>query len=158
MLGLGDDEQRELRLAAPLHDVGKVALPLDLLTKSGPLSPLEMETVKTHTTVGSRILRGSGSSLLDAAETIARTHHERWDGRGYPAGLAGQAIPLAGRLVAIADSFDVLTHDSPYRAATDVDSAVAEIKRCRGTWYDPAVVDAFSSIDHRRLVSTGDPS
>jgi putative two-component system response regulator len=153
VLGLSDTELRELRLAGPLHDVGKVALPHDLLTKPGRLSALEMETVKTHTTVGSRLLRGSGSSLLDAAEVIARTHHERWDGRGYPNGLEGEAIPLAGRIVAIADSFDVITHEAPYRAALDVDAAVEEIERGRGTHYDPRAVDAFTTLDHHRMLS-----
>jgi putative two-component system response regulator len=153
VLGLGDAELRELRLAGPLHDVGNVALPLELLTKRGRLTPLEMETVKTHTMVGSRLLRGSGSSLLDAAEVIARTHHERWDGRGYPAGLAADAIPIAGRLVAIADAFDVLTHDTPYREATDVETAAAEIGSARGAAYDPEAVDAFATLDHHRLTS-----
>jgi putative two-component system response regulator len=153
VLGLTDAELRDLRLAGPLHDVGKVALPQDLLNKPGRLTPLEMETVKTHTTVGSRLLRGSGSALLDAAEVIARTHHERWDGRGYPNGLAGEEIPLPGRLVAIADSFDVLTHDAPYRVAMDVDAAVEEIARGRGTSYDPHAVDAFRTLDHHRIAT-----
>ena len=155
VLGLEDGDLRELRLAGPLHDVGKVALPIDLLTKPGRLTPLEMETVKTHTTVGSRLLRGSGSPLLDIAEIIARTHHERWDGRGYPERLAGEEIPLAGRLVAVADAFDVLTHDTPYQAAMDVDAAVEEITRLRGSAYDPEAVDAFRTLDHARLLSIG---
>ncbi len=156
VLGLPEPDLRDLRLAGPLHDVGKVALPQELLTKPGRLNALEMETVKTHTTVGSRLLRGSGSALLDAAEVIARTHHERWDGRGYPQGLARDDIPLPGRLVAIADAFDVLTHDAPYRAAMDVDAAVEEIRRGRGTAYDPDAVDAFTTLDHHRLMSASE--
>jgi putative two-component system response regulator len=155
VMGLDDRDLRELRLAGPLHDVGKVALPIDLLTKPGRLTPLEMETVKTHTTVGSRLLRGSGSPLLDTAEIIARTHHERWDGLGYPDRLAADEIPLAGRLVAVADAFDVLTHDTPYKPAMDVDSAVEEITRLRGSAYDPEAVDAFRTLDHARLLSIG---
>jgi putative two-component system response regulator len=154
VLGLPDAEGRELRLAGPLHDVGKVALPLELLTRHGRLTPLEMETIKTHTTVGSRLLRGSGSALLDTAEVIARTHHERWDGRGYPDGLAGEEIPLPGRLVAIADAFDVLTHDCPYHAAMGVDAAVEEIERGSGAAYDPAAVHAFRTLDHHRLMAS----
>jgi len=153
VLGLDESELREIRLAGPLHDVGKVAVPSELLTKPGRLTPLEMETVKTHTTVGSRLLRGSGQPLLDTAEVIAHTHHERWDGRGYPQRLARDEIPLAGRLVAIADAFDVMTHDSPYRAAVDVGAAVEEIERERGRAYDPDAVDAFTTLDHHRLVT-----
>jgi putative two-component system response regulator len=153
VLGLDEAELRDLRLAGPLHDVGKVALPLDLLTKRGRLTPLENETMKTHTTVGSRLLRGSGSPLLDTAAAIARSHHERWDGLGYPDGLAGEAIPLAARLVAVADAFDVLTHDTPYQAAMGVEEAIAEIERLRGSAYDPAAVDAFATLDHGRLVA-----
>ncbi len=152
LLGLAAQEVREIRLAGALHDVGKVALPHALLAKPGRLTPLEFETVKTHTTVGSRLLRGSTSSLLDRAEVIARTHHERWDGRGYPARLAGEDIPMSGRLVAIADMFDTLTHERPYRAAMSVDAAVAEIRSHSGRAFDPSAVRAFEALDHVRLL------
>jgi putative two-component system response regulator len=152
LLGLPADEAREIRLAGALHDVGKVALPNDLLTKPGRLTPVEYETVKTHTTVGSRLLRGSSSTLLDRAEIIARTHHERWDGRGYPARLAGEDIPMPGRLVAVADMFDTLTHDRPYRAAMSVDQAVEEIRGMSGRAFDPSAVRAFEALNHARLL------
>jgi putative two-component system response regulator len=152
VLGLPADDVREIRLAGALHDVGKVALPHDLLVKPGRLTPLEWETVKTHTTVGSRLLRGSSSTLLDRAEVIARTHHERWDGRGYPARLAGDDIPISGRLVAVADMFDTLTHERPYRAAMSVDEAVAEIRGQSGRAFDPAAVRAFDALNHARLL------
>jgi putative two-component system response regulator len=153
VLGLPEDEVRDIRSAAPLHDVGKVALPDALLLKPGRLTAVEFETMKTHTTVGSRLLRDSGSSLLMCAEEIARTHHERWDGRGYPAGLRGEDIPLAGRLTAVADVFDGLTHERSYRAAKPLDEAVAEILRLRGSAFDPRVVAAFEELDHARLLA-----
>jgi putative two-component system response regulator len=153
VLGLSAGDVSDIRAAAPLHDVGKIALPDALLTKRGKLTPVEFETMKTHTTVGSRLLRDSGSSLLMRAEEVARTHHERWDGRGYPAGLAGEDIPLAGRLASIADVFDVLTHHRPYREARAVDEAVAEIGRLSGTAFDPRVVSAFDELDHTRLLT-----
>ena len=113
--------------------------------------------MKTHTTIGAQMLGGGAFPLLEMAEAIARTHHEKWDGTGYPAGLAGEEIPLPGRIVAIVDVFDALTHDRPYKEAWTVDAAVAEIERQRGRHFDPRVVDAFlASLDRPRFPSRDD--
>jgi putative two-component system response regulator len=130
-------------LAAPLHDVGKIALPDAILCKPGKLSEPEFEQMKTHATVGGQMLTGSAFALLEVAEEIALTHHERWDGSGYPAGLAGTEIPIAGRIVAVADVYDALTHVRPYKAAWRKSDAMAEITSHAGGHFDPDVVDAF---------------
>jgi putative two-component system response regulator len=132
-----------IRLAAPLHDVGKIALPDAILCKPGKLTPAEFEQMKTHATIGGQMLAGSAFALLEVAEEIALTHHERWDGSGYPAGLAGEAIPIAGRIVAVADVYDALTHVRPYKAAWSKSDAIAEITTDAGSHFDPGVVDAF---------------
>jgi putative two-component system response regulator len=141
-LGLPDAQVSLIRRAAPLHDVGKIGIPDSILLKLGKLTPAEFELVKTHTTIGARILSGSRFALLRLAEEIAFSHHEQWDGRGY-AGLAGDQIPLAGRIVTVADVFDALTQKRPYKAAWPVEEAIAEIERQRGRQFDPDVVDAF---------------
>ena len=133
------------RRAAALHDVGKLALPDSILLKPGPLTEEEREIVKTHTTVGTRILSGGSFPLLRLAEEIALTHHERWDGSGY-AGLAGDAIPLAGRIVAIAEVFDTLVHERPYKEAWSRRDAVEEIRSQSGVGFDPGLVDAFLQV------------
>jgi putative two-component system response regulator len=138
-----------LRRAAALHDVGKIGLPDALLRKSAALSPEEMQVMRTHTTIGAHILGGSQAPLLTMAESIALTHHEHWDGGGYPHHLAGDAIPVEGRIVAVADAFDALTNHRPYREARSVRDALAEIDRYRGSQFDPSVVDAlFRVIPH----------
>ncbi len=142
-LGMGDGEIQMLRLAAALHDIGKVAVPDIILLKPGKLTPEEFDTVKTHAPIGGRILAGGHSPVVQLAEQIARSHHERWDGRGYPEGLAGEAIPLAARILAVADVFDALTHERPYKNAWPVEDAVAEIARQSGAQFDPKVVEAF---------------
>ena len=134
-----------IRRAAPLHDVGKIGIPDSILLKLGPLTAAEFELVKTHTTIGAKILSGSRFALLRLAEEIAFSHHERWDGTGY-AGLAGHQVPLAGRIVAVADVFDALTQKRPYKAAWPLEDAVAEIDRQRGRQFDPDVVEAFLRI------------
>jgi putative two-component system response regulator len=144
-IGLPDAQVSLIRRAAPLHDVGKIGIPDAILLKLGKLTPAEFELVKTHTTIGARILSGSRFALLRLAEEIAFSHHERWDGSGY-AGLAGEQIPLAGRIVAVADVFDALTQKRPYKSAWPVDEAVAEIDRQRGRQFDPKMVDAFLRI------------
>lgn len=146
-LGLQDSEARLLRQAAPLHDIGKLGLPDAILLKRGRLTEDEFEAMKRHTELGARILDNSRSAVLRMAEQIALTHHERWDGSGYPAGRHGEAIPLVGRIVAICDVFDALTHVRPYKPAWSVSAALSEIRTLSGKHFDPRVVQAFLSID-----------
>jgi PAS domain S-box-containing protein len=145
-LGLSEEQIGLLREAAPLHDVGKIAIPDRILLKPGKLTPKEYEVMKTHAALGARLLSGSGSPVLQMATVIAESHHERWDGTGYPNGLAREAIPLVGRVVAVADVFDALTHDRPYKSAWPVEQAVAEIQSAAGSQFDPRVVAAFLTI------------
>ena len=133
--------------AAPLHDVGKIGIPDSILLKRGTLTTAESETMRQHTILGSRILAGSDGEVLRLAEQIALTHHEHWDGNGYPAGLAGEEIPVAGRLVAVADAFDAMTHERTYRSAVAVELALAEISRCSGSQFDPGVVAALLRLN-----------
>ena len=141
--GAKPSEVTLLGKAAPLHDIGKIGIPDMILLKPGKLEPSEFEIMKTHTTIGARILSGSRHSLLQMAETIALTHHERWDGTGYPSGLAGNNIPREGRLVAIADTFDALTHERPYKRAWPMQQVVEEVKSQSGRQFDPEFVAAF---------------
>ena len=129
--------------AAPLHDVGKVAIPDSILLKPGPLTPDERAIVETHAEEGYRLLHGSSSAILEMAAAIALSHQERWDGGGYPRGLAGELIPLEGRIVAIADVFDALTSDRVYRKAFPVEEAVRILREQRGKHFDPVLLDAF---------------
>ena len=144
-VGLADAQVSLIRRAAPLHDVGKIGIPDAILLKLGKLTPDEFALVKTHTSIGARILSGSRFALLRLAEEIARTHHERWDGSGYE-GLAREAIPLAGRIVAVADVFDALTQKRPYKSAWPVEQAIEEMERQRGHQFDPDLIDAFLRI------------
>jgi putative two-component system response regulator len=144
----------QLGRAASLHDIGKTAIPDAILLKPGPLSASEFETMKSHTVIGARILSSSQSSLLQLAATIALSHHERWDGSGYPRRLAGDQIPLVGRIAAVADAFDALTHDRPYKRASPVSDAVAEILNSAGSHFDPEVTGVFAGLDHLRLASS----
>ena len=146
-LGLERHEVKLIREAALLHDVGKVGIPDAILLKAGPLSGEEFDVVKTHPEIGRSILAGSRSGILRAAEEIAAFHHEWWDGSGYPYGLVGEAIPLAARIVALADVFDALTHARPYKPAWPRAEALAEVRRLRGVQFDPAVVDAFEHVE-----------
>jgi putative two-component system response regulator len=152
-LGLDQDQIDLIKLAAPLHDVGKIGVPYQILLKPGKLDPEEFQLMTAHVNVGKFILSGSRSPVLRMAEQIALTHHERWDGSGYVSGLKGAEIPLAGRIVAVADVFDALTHDRPYKKAWPVEEAVAEVCRLSGTQFDPQVVDAFRLLDHDELVT-----
>jgi putative two-component system response regulator len=144
-IGLPDAQVALIRRAAPLHDVGKIGVPDSILLKLGRLTDEEFNLVKTHTTIGARILSGSRFPILRLAEEIAYNHHERWDGNGY-AGIVGNAIPLAGRIVAVVDVFDALTQKRPYKAAWPVGEAIAEIDRQRSKQFDPSLVDAFLRI------------
>jgi methanogenic corrinoid protein MtbC1 len=137
--------------AAPLHDVGKVAIPDSILLKPGPLTPQERAIVETHAEEGYRLVRGSSSAILEMAATIALSHQEKWDGTGYPRGLAGESIPIEGRIVAIADVFDALTSDRVYRKAFPLDEAVKIMREQRGRHFDPVLLDAFMEV----LASSG---
>jgi len=148
-IGLSDTQVSLIRRAAPLHDVGKIGIPDSVLLKLGKLTAEEFELVKTHTSIGARILSGSRFTILRLAEEIAFNHHERWDGHGYN-GISGSDIPLAGRIVAVADVFDALTQKRPYKAAWPVNDAIAEIDRQRGRQFDPALVDAFLRVIDQR--------
>ena len=143
-IGLPDYDVGLLGLAAPLHDVGKIGIPDNLLLKPSKLTHSEFETMRTHTTIGGKILGGIEYPLLKQAATIALYHHERWDGAGY-VGLKGEAIPLEARIVSIADVFDALTHNRPYRRAWPIGDALSEIKRQSGGHFDPQLVDVFLS-------------
>ena len=140
--GLAGRHIERLRRAAPLHDLGKIGIPDRILLKPGPLTRAEFETVKTHTSIGARILAHSRVGLLRMAEQIARTHHERWDGAGYH-GLKGDETPVVGRIVAVVDAFDAMTSDRPYRPARSKDEALNELMDGRGSQFDPVLVDAF---------------
>jgi putative two-component system response regulator len=143
VLGLPPAEVQLIRRASALHDVGKIGIPDALLRKTTGLTGEEMAVMQTHTVIGGSILQGSDAPLLQLAEVIALSHHERWDGGGYPHGRAGNDIPLAGRIVAVADAFDALTNDRPYRRAKSVDEGMREIMRNRGTQFDTTIVDAL---------------
>ncbi|UBV44346.1 tetratricopeptide repeat protein (plasmid) [Deinococcus taeanensis] len=140
-------QQTELiRLAARLHDVGKIGVPDAVLLKPGKFTPEEFEIMKHHTTIGARVLQGGHSELMRVAEEIALSHHERWDGRGYPQGLSGTDIPLTGRLVAVADVWDALTTERSYKGAWTHDDARAEIEAQSGKQFDPDIVSAFLDL------------
>jgi hypothetical protein len=145
---LGESEAfvEDIGLAAPLHDIGKLRVPDAILLKRGRLTDEERTVMQTHTVHGAAILAGSSYSVLTLGEQIALTHHERWDGEGYPAGLREDAIPLAGRIVAVADVFDALTHARPYKPKWPLVEAVEEIVRGSGSHFDPRVVDAFRQL------------
>mgnify|MGYP006272609409 FL=1 len=149
---LGCDEAWSLLLvrAARLHDVGKIAIPDGILMKAGPLTPEELAVVRTHPVVGHRLLDGGSSPLMRMAARVALTHHERWDGGGYPHGLAGEAIPLEGRIVAAMDAFDVMTHDRRHQSAVAPQEALVELEREAGGQFDPQVVAAA-----RRMFEAG---
>lgn len=141
--GLGSDECELILNAAPMHDVGKIGIPDSILLKPGRLDPHEREIMKTHVAIGAELLDGHHSDMLQIAHVIALTHHERWDGAGYPAGLKGEGIPLHGRIVAVSDVFDAMTSERPYKNAWSVEEAVTEIKALRGQHFDPRLVDIF---------------
>jgi CHASE2 domain-containing sensor protein len=142
-VGMSIVEADLLRHASALHDVGKVGIPDDILLKPSKLDAAEWQTMKTHTTIGASILSGSKSALVQMAEQIARSHHERWDGTGYPDGLEGDEIPLAARICAVCDVFDALLSPRPYKEAWPLVDVMRELASLRGTHLDPALVDAF---------------
>lgn len=138
--------------AAPLHDIGKIGIPDQILLKPGKLSPEEFEVMKRHSSIGAEILSGGRSTLIQMAAGIAHHHHERWDGTGYPAGLKGDSIPLTARVVGLADVFDALTHARPYRAAWPLEDVLGAVYHQAGAHFDPCVVEAFRRLPHAELV------
>jgi len=145
-MGMNDEECILVLNTTPLHDVGKIAIPDSILLKTEKLNPDEWEVMKRHAEIGGAMLSEGDSAFLRMAEEIAWTHHERWDGKGYPRGLKGEDIPLVGRVCAVCDVFDALTSERPYKKAWNFEVAVKEIRRMSGTSFDPRVVDAFISI------------
>ncbi|MFL5894779.1 MAG: HD domain-containing phosphohydrolase [Thermoleophilaceae bacterium] len=154
---LDDEQVWVLRHAAQLHDIGKIGVPDEILLKPGRLDEDEFELMKTHTVIGWQILSGSSARVLAIAAHIALSHHERFDGSGYPSALAGDAIPLPARIAAVADVFDTLTHVRPYRGAFPIKRAVEEIRRLSRTQFDPRVVGAFELLDHNALLDPVEP-
>jgi len=144
-LGMSRTEAELIRLAAPLHDVGKIGIPDQILLAPRKLTREEFHIMKSHVRIGSTILSGSTSVLLQMAERIALYHHEHWDGAGYCTGLKGEEIPLPARIVSVVDMFDALTHKRPYKEAWHPDQAMAEIKLLSGSKFDPRVVNVFST-------------
>ncbi|PYB70392.1 two-component system response regulator [Rhizobium wuzhouense] len=147
-LGIDSATCEKIYLASPLHDVGKIGVSDAILLKAGPLDAGEMDQMRAHATLGAEILEGSESAIIRIASTIAGSHHEKWDGTGYPKRLSGDAIPLEGRIVAIADVFDALCSERPYKKAWPVDEAHREILKCSGAHFDPACVAAFDRKWH----------
>jgi putative two-component system response regulator len=141
--GLGPERCELVRIATPLHDLGKIGIPDRILLKEGALGAEEWEVMRTHPQIGHDLLSGSGAELLDLAALVALTHHEKMDGSGYPRGLAGAAIPLEGRIAAVADVFDALTSDRPYRPAHTPEEAVEIMGAGRGNHFDPDLLDLF---------------
>jgi putative two-component system response regulator len=142
-LGWSFEDCELLLHASPMHDIGKIGIPDHILLKPGKLTPEEWEIMKTHATIGAHILEGDDSDVLTMAREIALSHHEKWDGTGYPRGLKGEEIPLAGRIVAMADVFDALTSERPYKQAWSVERALDYIRENRGRHFDPRIVDLF---------------
>jgi putative two-component system response regulator len=126
-----------------MHDVGKIGIPDNILLKPGKLTEEEFEIIKTHSTIGAKILANSKAEILKVAEQIALSHHEKWNGNGYPQGLSGDNIPLAGRIVGLADAFDAITSKRPYKDPYPVEMACDIIKKERGEHFDPDLVDVF---------------
>lgn len=153
-LGLDEDEVEMIRDAAPLHDVGMVVVPDHILLKEGELTDKERRIMMTHAANGARILAESELPVMQLASTIAHSHHERWDGKGYPRELEGDEIPLPGRIVAVADTFEAITHDRPFREAESAERALEEIRNERGRQFDPEVVDALLAVKEREPEAT----
>jgi putative two-component system response regulator len=151
ILGWPQEQVDLITRAAPLHDVGKIGISDAILLKPGKLTDEEFDIMKEHTAIGAKMLSGSTSPWLQMAEEIALTHHERWNGKGYPLGKAGEEIALTGRIVAVADVFDALTHERPYKKAWPVGQALTEIKSQSGRQFDPRVVDAFLDVQEKTL-------
>jgi putative two-component system response regulator len=150
-LNIEKNNLKKLLLAAPMHDVGKIGIPDRILQKPGKLTDEEWVIMRTHSEVGAKILEGSSSDIINIAEIIASGHHEKWNGKGYPHGKKGSDIPLYCRIVAIADVFDALTTERPYKQPFSIEKSFAIIKEERGEHFDPEVVDAFFRIEDKIL-------
>jgi len=158
VLGWSPEEVENIRLAAPMHDVGKIGIPDAILRKPGKLSEAEFEVMRTHTLIGARMLRGSDWPVLKLAHEIALYHHERWDGTGYPKGIRGEGIPLSARILAIVDVYDALTHDRVYRAALPEEEAVDLMIKGRGSHFDPFLFGVFLTlVPELRRISLDNP-
>lgn len=142
-MGMSEDDTKLLLHASPMHDIGKIGIPDNVLLKPGKLDPDEWEVMKTHAQIGAEILGDHESPLMQMARLVAMTHHEKWDGSGYPKGLKGEEIPLVGRITAVADVFDALTSERPYKKGWPIEEAVQFIKDQAGSHFDPAVVEQF---------------
>jgi putative two-component system response regulator len=150
-MGLDEKTIETILYAAPMHDLGKIGIPDHILLKPAMLDPAEWEIMKTHTVIGAKILNGSDAEYIKMGEIIARSHHEKWDGSGYPDGLKGKKIPISGRITAIADVFDALTSKRPYKEPFSVEDSLVIIRAGRGNHFDPDVVDAFFAIQDEIL-------
>jgi HD-GYP domain-containing protein (c-di-GMP phosphodiesterase class II) len=157
VLELSARDLRHTEFAALLHDVGKIRIPNEIISKPGPLTPEERAVIETHTVEGERLLAKVGG-LLGEVGHIVRSCHERYDGRGYPDGLAGEEIPIVARIVSCCDAFHAMTTDRPYRAALPLEDALAELRRGSGTQFDPNVVTALLSVVDPRRAYTRQPS
>lgn len=146
VLGLSPEKVALIKGAAPLHDVGKIGVAPSILLKAGALNDKDWAQIKTHPVIGAELLASSDSKLLQTAQIIALTHHERWDGNGYPHGLKGEEIPLEGRILAVVDVFDALTSHRPHKEAWSRAESIAEIQNCAGRQFDPQVVAAFVEL------------
>jgi HD-GYP domain-containing protein (c-di-GMP phosphodiesterase class II) len=149
-LGYGEEDAKELGLAAVLHDIGKIRVPDSVLASVGRLSDEEWELMKQHTIWGEEFL--AGRTGFELAGAIARSHHECWDGNGYPDGLAGEAIPKGATIVAVADAFDAMTSDRPYRPRRSIAQAMREVAACSGKQFSPSVVQALARLHRRRML------
>ncbi|UVI33221.1 HD domain-containing phosphohydrolase [Paenibacillus spongiae] len=145
-LDLSKEHVKMIRMAAPLHDIGKIGIPDEILLKPGRFKPEEFERMKTHTLIGARILEESSFTLLKLAGIIAQSHHEKWDGTGYPHGLHREEIPIEARIVALADFYDALTHERPYKRAWTPEETIAEVKKQSGIHFDPRIVNVFVQL------------
>lgn len=145
-MGLSPYEVEIISQASVLHDVGMVGVSSEVWQKTDELTPFEWEQVERHPVLGASLLKGSNSPIIQMGETIALTHHERWDGSGYPKGLVGEEIPLAGRICAVVDVFDALTTSRPYNELVSADEALELLRESSGTLFDPEVIDAFERV------------
>lgn len=150
-MGLDDAFIQDIQYAAPLHDVGKIGIPDKILLKEGPLTDEEKKVMRKHTTIGYGILKDSDQKIIQMAESVAISHHERWDGKGYPNQIMGKDIPIEGRIIAVADVFDALISRRPYKKPMPIEQAIAIITEERGKQFDPQVVDAFLSAEDEIL-------